>query len=120
LLLQRLEDHQGLTQILIGWQEKRNRALNLSHRAQRFQQEECVTIDDATLDLKISRTTLYNSQHFSGIQRHKFPFDRRTSILQPDLERIRECMRASRQPLALERFYLDWLTARQQEGAGSL
>jgi DNA invertase Pin-like site-specific DNA recombinase len=62
----------------------------------RIHKEECVTIDDAALDLKISRTTLYNYLNFLGIQRHKFPFDRRTYILKPDLERIREFMKASR------------------------
>ncbi len=58
--------------------------------------EDCLTVDQAALDLGISRATLYTHLNYLGIQRHKFPFDRRTYVLKVDIDRVRNFIKENR------------------------
>lgn len=59
--------------------------------------EDCLTVDQAALNLGISRASLYTYLNYLGIQRHKFPFDRRTYVLKTDIERVRQFVEENRQ-----------------------
>ncbi len=54
--------------------------------------EDCLTLDQVVEDLGMSRAMLYNYLNFLKIQRHKFPFDRRSYILKSDVDQIRRFM----------------------------
>lgn len=58
--------------------------------------EDCLTIDEARDSLKVSRAMIYNYLNFLAVQRHKFPFDRKTYILKLDVERIRQFIQENR------------------------
>ncbi len=58
--------------------------------------EDCLTVDQAALNLEISRATLYTHLNYLGIQRHKFPFDRRTYVLKTEIERVRRFIEENR------------------------
>jgi ACT domain-containing protein len=51
---------------------------------------DCMTIEQAMQEVECSRATLYNYMNFLGIQRQKFPFDRRAYVLKSDVERIKQ------------------------------
>jgi predicted DNA-binding transcriptional regulator AlpA len=57
---------------------------------------ECVSMDEATNLAKVSRATLYNYMNVLGVQRFKFPFDRKTYILKSDLENVKAFIEKSR------------------------
>ncbi len=59
--------------------------------------EDWLTVDQAARDLQISRATLYTHLNYLGIQRYKFPFDRRTYVLKTDIERVKRFIEANRQ-----------------------
>lgn len=61
-----------------------------------IRKEDCLTVDQAALELEISRASLYTHLNYLGIQRHKFPFDRRTYILKTDIERVRRFIEENR------------------------
>lgn len=52
--------------------------------------EDCYTVDEAMEILQVSKTTLYGYINFLGVQRIKFPFDRKTYILKSEVERVKE------------------------------
>ena len=58
--------------------------------------EECLTVDQAALELGISRATPYTHLNYLGVQRHKFPFDRRTYVLKTDIERVKQFIEENR------------------------
>lgn len=58
--------------------------------------EDYLTVDQAALGLEISRATLYTHLNYLGIERHKFPFDRRTYVLKTDIERVKRFIEANR------------------------
>ncbi len=58
--------------------------------------DDCVTIEQAMSEVGCSRATLYNYMNFLGIQRQKFPFDRRAYILKSDVERIKQFVEGNR------------------------
>jgi len=60
------------------------------------EKEDCVSVDNASNTLGISRATLYSYMNLLGVQRYRFPFDRRTYILKDEVERIREFMQGIR------------------------
>jgi len=49
-----------------------------------------MTIEQATTAVGVSKASLYNYMNFLGIQRQKFPFDRRSYVSKSDVERIRQ------------------------------
>lgn len=51
--------------------------------------EECLTVEEAMAQLQVSKTKLYNDINYLGIQKIRFPFDRRTYILKTEVERIK-------------------------------
>lgn len=59
--------------------------------------DECISIEDATAKLNVSRNTLYGYINHLGIQRVKFPFDRKTYILKSEAERLKEHIERVRQ-----------------------
>lgn len=58
-----------------------------------LQKEDCLTIDEAWKRLDKTRATLYNYMNILRIQRHRFPFDRKTYITKGDFERIEQFLR---------------------------
>lgn len=52
--------------------------------------KECVSLEYVVETIGRSRQTLYTYMNALGIQRHKFPFDRKTYILKADFQRIRD------------------------------
>jgi predicted DNA-binding transcriptional regulator AlpA len=52
--------------------------------------DECTSIDQAADIAGVSRATLYNYMNVLGVQRIKFPFDRKAYITNSDLERVRK------------------------------
>lgn len=59
--------------------------------------EDCSTVEEAMDALQVSKTTLYGYINFLGVQRIKFPFDRKTYILKSEVERIKEHLENIRQ-----------------------
>ena len=57
---------------------------------------DCLTIEQAMAEVGCSRATLYNYMNFLGIERQKFPFDRRAYILKSDVERIKQFVEENR------------------------
>jgi predicted DNA-binding transcriptional regulator YafY len=51
--------------------------------------EDCRTVDEVAERFEVSRATLYHYLNFLRIQRHKFPFDRRSYITNEDAEAVR-------------------------------
>ena len=49
-----------------------------------------MTIEQTIKAIGVSKATLYNYMNFLGIQRQKFPFDRRSYVLKSDVERIKQ------------------------------
>ena len=58
--------------------------------------DDCLTIEQAMSEVKCSKATLYNYMNFLGIQRQKFPYDRRAYILKSDVERIKQFVEENR------------------------
>lgn len=58
--------------------------------------EDCYSIDEAVAIVGISRQTLYTYMNVLGIQRSKFPFDRKSYVLKTDIERIKQLVEANR------------------------
>ena len=58
--------------------------------------EDCMTIEQATTEVSVSKASLYNYMNFLGIQRQKFPFDRRSYLLKSDVARIKQFVEANR------------------------
>lgn len=58
--------------------------------------EDCMTIEQATTEVSVSKASLYNYMNFLGIQRQKFPFDRRSYLLKSDVVRIKQFVEANR------------------------
>jgi hypothetical protein len=58
--------------------------------------DDCMTIEQAMAGVGCSRATLYNYMNFLGIQRQKFPFDRRAYVLKNDVERIKQFVEDNR------------------------
>lgn len=56
----------------------------------KISKQDCVTIEEAVRDAGLSRPALYTYLNVMGIQRHKFPYDRKTYILRADVDRIKE------------------------------
>lgn len=52
--------------------------------------EDCLTIEQAAKEIQSSKATLYNYMNILGIQRYKFPLDRRTYVSKIDVERIKQ------------------------------
>lgn len=52
--------------------------------------EECLSIDDAASEVEVSRAHLYNYINFLNIQKHRFPFNRRSYITKEDVEKIKQ------------------------------
>lgn len=57
---------------------------------------DCMTVDEAATSLGCSRATLYSYINVLGVQRHKFPLDRRSYVEKQEVERIREVMKENR------------------------
>jgi transposase len=57
---------------------------------------DCTSIDEATKIAGVSRATLYNYMNVLGVQRIKFPFDRKSYILKSDLDRVRSFIEQNR------------------------
>jgi len=55
-----------------------------------------MTIEQAITATGASKASLYNYMNYLGIQRHKFPFDRRSYILKTDIERIKQFIEENR------------------------
>lgn len=55
-----------------------------------------MTIEQALTEVGCSKATLYNYMNFLGIQRQKFPFDRRAYVLKTDVERIKQFVEDNR------------------------
>lgn len=58
--------------------------------------EDCLTIDQATELVGTTRQTLYTYMNVLGIQRYRFPFDRKTYLLKEDAERIKKLFEENR------------------------
>lgn len=56
----------------------------------RVTKEDCLTIEQAATEVGCSKATLYNYMNILGIQRIKFPFDRRSYVTKADIERIKQ------------------------------
>jgi len=52
--------------------------------------EDCFTIEQAATEVGSSKATLYNYMNILGIQRIKFPFDRRSYVTKFDIERVKQ------------------------------
>lgn len=55
-----------------------------------------MTIKQATTAVGVSKASLYNYMNYLNIQRHKFPFDRRSYVLKSDIERIKQFVEENR------------------------
>ncbi len=55
-----------------------------------------MTIEQAMSEVKCSKASLYNYMNFLGIERQKFPFDRRAYVLKTDVEHIRRFVEENR------------------------
>ena len=53
---------------------------------------DCCTVEEAMEELQVSKTKLYNDINYLGIQKIRFPFDRKTYILKSEVARIKEYM----------------------------
>ena len=58
--------------------------------------DDCMTIEQAMSEVKCSKASLYNYMNFLGIERQKFPFDRRAYVLKTDVEHIRRFVEENR------------------------
>jgi hypothetical protein len=58
--------------------------------------EDCMTIEQATTAVGVSKASLYNYMNFLGIQRQKFPFDRRSYVSKSDVERLKQFVEENR------------------------
>ena len=65
-------------------------------RMQKVNKEDCLTIEQAAAAVGSSKATLYNYMNILGIQRLKFPFDRRTYVMKVDVERMRRFVEENR------------------------
>ncbi len=63
---------------------------------QQVAKEDCLTIEQAATEVKASKASLYNYMNILGIQRYKFPFDRRTYVAKTDVEHIKEFLEKNR------------------------
>jgi len=62
----------------------------------KIEKEDCMTIEQTTTAVGVSKASLYNYINFLGIQRQKFPFDRRAYLLKSDVERIKQFVEENR------------------------
>lgn len=60
------------------------------------EKEDCASVDEAANTLRISRATLYNYMNLLGVQRYRFPFNRRTYIMKDEVDRIRKFMQENK------------------------
>ncbi|QBD81773.1 hypothetical protein EPA93_39695 [Ktedonosporobacter rubrisoli] len=58
--------------------------------------DDCLTIEQAVIAVGCSKASLYNYMNFLDIQRHKFPFDRRSYVLKADIEQIKQFVERNR------------------------
>lgn len=58
-----------------------------------LQKEDCLTTEQAWKTLGKTKATLYNYMNILRIQRHRFPFDRKTYITKADFQRIEQFMK---------------------------
>jgi hypothetical protein len=65
------------------------------HVSEQPTQPEYVSLEDASKELGIGRTSLYYSTRALSIETKKFPLDRRTYISRVDLERIKAARKAA-------------------------
>lgn len=72
--------------------------MTLEHRTTmaKIDKGDCVTIEQALKEVNVSKATLYTYMNYLDVQRHKFPFDRKSYILKSDLLRIKEFMEGNR------------------------
>lgn len=70
------------------------------------EQQSYITLEDAAIQLEVTRATLYYYLRTLSIPKHKFPLDRRAYMTVADFERIRSLKEEARQrrgePLAAE------------------
>jgi len=65
-------------------------------RMAKLQKSDCMSIDEAAEYLRISRATLYNYMNVLGVQRLKFPFDRKAYVTKSDIESVRTFVEQNR------------------------
>jgi hypothetical protein len=58
--------------------------------------EDCLNIDEAKKQIGRTKQSLYNYMNMLGVQRYRFPYDRRTYIRKTDVERIEQFMKESK------------------------
>lgn len=58
--------------------------------------EDCLNIDEAKTRIGRTKQSLYNYMNMLGVQRYRFPYDRRTYISKVDVERIEKFMKESK------------------------
>lgn len=62
----------------------------LTQEIRMAEKDDCFTVEQAMEELNMSKSKLYNYINFLGIQRFRFPFDRKTYVLKSDVRRIKE------------------------------
>lgn len=62
----------------------------------KIEKEDCLTIEQTITAVGVSKASLYNYMNFLGVQRQKFPFDRRSYLLKSDVERIKQFVKTNR------------------------
>ena len=62
----------------------------------KIEKEDCLTIEQVISAVGVSKASLYNYMNFLGIQRQKFPFDRRSYVSKSDVERIKQFVETNR------------------------
>lgn len=61
-----------------------------------IKKSDCISVEQAQQNLGIVRHTLNNYLNALGVQRLKFPFDRRSYITAPDYERLKQLVEETR------------------------
>ncbi len=61
------------------------------------EQQSYITLEDAAVQLAVTRATLYYYLRTLSIPKHKFPLDRHVYLTLADFERIRSLKQAARQ-----------------------
>lgn len=64
----------------------------LTQEIRMAEKSDCFTIEQAMEELHTNKPKLYNYINILGIQRIRFPFDRKTYVLKSDIARIKEHM----------------------------
>jgi biotin operon repressor len=55
----------------------------------KINKEDCISIQDVTTQLDISRASVYTYMNILRLQKYRFPFDRASYILKSDFERLK-------------------------------